>query len=298
MNRDDLIRAIARGIAAREAKPASGEVRFLCPAHDDHRPSARWHPQKQTWCCDSCGAGGGYVDLARIFGLLPANGYRRSAKPANPAKVAIPRKDFEEPVAKVVANLPLKLWADSAPAEGTLAEKYLRSRGISTPVPPTLRFSNLLKHNPSGRSIPAMVAAVTVWPSRDVVAVHRTYLKPDGSGKADVEPQKMMLGPVRGGAVRLAPLAGGKLIIAEGIETALSVMMAMDLPAWAVLSAVNYVGVILPPDVEVLIAADPDDVGVGKAREAADQWCRDGRKVEIVIPDGDGDFNDVLRGVA
>ena len=52
-------------------------------------------------------------------------------------------------------------------------------------------------------------------------ALHRTYLMQDGSGKAQVEPPKAMLGNVSGGAVRLAK-ASGPLVVAEGIETALS----------------------------------------------------------------------------
>jgi hypothetical protein len=42
-----------------------------------------------------------------------------------------------------------------------------------------------------------------------------TFLARDDSGKTPVDPQKMMLGPCRGGAVRLAP-AGEELMIGEG----------------------------------------------------------------------------------
>lgn len=49
----------------------------------------------------------------------------------------------------------------------------------------------------------------------DRLAVHRTWLRDDGSGKADVEPAKAMLGACAGGAVRLA---GGRdaLAVAGG----------------------------------------------------------------------------------
>jgi DNA primase len=43
----------------------NGEIRFLCPEHDDHNPSADWSPVKQVWICRACDAGGGYVDLAK-----------------------------------------------------------------------------------------------------------------------------------------------------------------------------------------------------------------------------------------
>ncbi len=40
------------------------QPRFLCPAHDDHQPSARYHLEKRVWYCDACSAGGGMYDLA------------------------------------------------------------------------------------------------------------------------------------------------------------------------------------------------------------------------------------------
>ncbi len=44
---------------------SNGEIRFLCPEHNDHNPSADWSPGKQVWICRACGAGGGYVGLAK-----------------------------------------------------------------------------------------------------------------------------------------------------------------------------------------------------------------------------------------
>ena len=66
------------------------------------------------------------------------------------------------------------------------------------------------------------------------LAVHRTFLGRDGAGKAPVEPQKMMLGPCRGGAVRLSPIAD-VLMVGEGIETCFAAMQATGRPAWAAL---------------------------------------------------------------
>jgi putative DNA primase/helicase len=54
---------------ARQGRPEGPEIRFLCPAHNDHHPSARWHPQKGTWCCDACKVGGGTIDLAKRLGV-------------------------------------------------------------------------------------------------------------------------------------------------------------------------------------------------------------------------------------
>ncbi|MGD0764803.1 MAG: hypothetical protein ABR978_00655, partial [Dehalococcoidia bacterium] len=62
---------IEAAIAKRDGRKEGAEVRFRCPSpdHADAHPSARWNPDKATWCCDVCKAGGGAVDLARRLGL-------------------------------------------------------------------------------------------------------------------------------------------------------------------------------------------------------------------------------------
>ncbi len=69
----ELLAALDRAVLARSGQRQGREVRFLCPAHDDHRPSARWNRGKGVWRCDACGVGGGAVDLAQQLGVeLPA----------------------------------------------------------------------------------------------------------------------------------------------------------------------------------------------------------------------------------
>ena len=70
-----------------------------------------------------------------------------------------------------------------------------------------------------------MVALVTRGADDTPLAIHRTFLARDGSGKAPVDPVKMMLGPCRGGAVRLGE-PGDVLMVGEGIETSLAAMQA------------------------------------------------------------------------
>ena len=99
---------------------------------------------------------------------------------------------------------------------------------------------------------------------RDLVAVHRTYLRPDGRGKAEVDPPKAMLGAVNGGAVRLAQ-GPGPLIVAEGIETALSLASGLlhgPATIWAALSTSGIRGLRLPAQLGALvIASDGDEPG-------------------------------------
>ncbi len=69
----ESIAAIESALQARQPRREGSETRFLCPAHDDHDPSARWNPEKHVWKCHACGASGGYIDLASRLGVLPVN---------------------------------------------------------------------------------------------------------------------------------------------------------------------------------------------------------------------------------
>jgi hypothetical protein len=131
------------------------------------------------------------------------------------------------------------------------------------------------------------------------MGLHRTYLRPDGSGKADLQGgAKMMLGACGGGAVRFGP-DRPVIALAEGIETALSIGVASRLTVWATLSTSGLKGLILPPPpiAEVIvIAADNDPAGLAAAEDAATRFEAEGRAVSVIAPQSEGaDFNDVLR---
>ena len=154
--------------------------------------------------------------------------------------------------------------------------------------------------HPSGQRRPQMIALVE-HVEHGPIGVSRTFLAIDGSQKATLDPVRLFRGPVGGGAVRLGTICPGDwLVIAEGIETTLSVMQATGLPGWAALSASGIARLILPPEARlVLIAADHDANGVGAAaaHDAARRWLGEGRRVKIVVPPEVGcDFNDVLAG--
>ncbi len=143
-----------------------------------------------------------------------------------------------------------------------------------------------------------MVALVTRGSDGTPIAVHRTFLARDGRSKAQVTPSKMMLGPCRGGVVRLG-LIRGRLMIAEGIETALSAMQATAQPAWAALLTSGLRTLELPADVgDVVVLADGDDPGEAAAVHCAWRWKREGRRVRIARPPQGLDFNDMLLGGA
>lgn len=194
------------------------------------------------------------------------------------------------------------IYSQSVPITNTPAQTYLETRGIigiqGQKMRKTLRFHPELYHGPSKQKLPAMVARIR-GPKGQPMGIHRTYLKPDGSGKAEVEGAKMMLGAASGGAVHFGK-DNRVIAIAEGIETALSLSMASRLTVWACLSTSGMKGLILPPmpTAEVIvIAADNDDAGLAVAEITAERFEVEGRAVSIIIPQSKGaDFNDVLRG--
>jgi hypothetical protein len=141
-----------------------------------------------------------------------------------------------------------------------------------------------------------MVALVTRASDGAPVAIHRTFIAPDGAGKAPVVPQKMMLGPCRGGGVLLGT-PSNMLMIGEGIETCLAVMQATGNPTLAALSTSGVRTLDLPADVRQIIALlDGDDASEAAFRVAAVRWQREGRRVRFARPPRGFDFNDVLLG--
>ena len=189
------------------------------------------------------------------------------------------------------------LWEQAVDAKGTIVEKYLRSRGIHLSPPASLRFHETLLHNGSDQILPAMIAAVTAWPVDKVMGIQRTWLRRDGSGKADVIPSKMSLGPIGGGTVQLSG-CGPVLGLAEGVETALSVQQELEIPMWACLGSGSVSKVVLPDlplAEEVHLFVDGDDAGRDAIADAGERFSLEGRRV-VACPAPEGtDYNDVLR---
>jgi putative DNA primase/helicase len=203
-----------------------------------------------------------------------------------------------KPEAATKAARAIALWNRSTGLRGSAGAIYLAEvRGLpGLARSGALRFLGDCPH-PSGTKLPALVALVVDQAGKPI-GLHRTFLQPDGRGKAKASPPKATLGPIWGGAIRLDPVAT-VLVIGEGIETAASAGLLLRLPGWAAISAGNLArGLILPPDVRsVVIAADHDVPGLQAAEAAAARWVAEGRRVRIARPDHAGDdFNDVLKG--
>lgn len=186
-------------------------------------------------------------------------------------------------------------WREAQPISGTLGETYLRRRGITCNLPDTLRFHPECWHGPTAQRLPAVVALVE---SADDFAVHRTYVRACGSGKAELGgAEKLMLGATAAGAVRLyeAPVT---LVVAEGIETALSLrcgLLRAPATVWAALSTSGMRALRLPPKPgHLTIASDGDTPGRAAAQALAARAHALGWKVSLLpAPDG-RDWNNIL----
>ncbi|MFN9690845.1 MAG: toprim domain-containing protein [Vampirovibrionales bacterium] len=210
------------------------------------------------------------------------------AKPAKVAKVSDEDLQKKENARKV--------WEASSPICGTLAERYLNSRGIHLGNIETLRFIPSCKHSQSGFSFPAMIAKVTTRHG-DFMGIHRTYLAHDGMAKADVDSPKMMLGNIKGGSVHLSPLTGDTLAVCEGIETGLSILQMTGIPTWAGLSTAGMVNLSLPLTLKTLvICIDHDEAGIKASHTLQRRAIEQGITVKRLMPPNVGtDFNDFIK---
>jgi putative DNA primase/helicase len=264
-----------------------------CPVHEDRSPSLSISAGKDGKVLVRCHAGCDQRDLIEALrerGLWPTTGRALSITRHRRRRIA------EDPDAEALRRSAagLAIWQASHAAQGTPVATYLRSRGLDLPASPALRFHAGLKH-PSGGVWPAMVALVTHGATGSPIAVHRTFLARDGGGKAPVDPAKVMLGPCRGGVVRLCE-PGDVLMVGEGIETCLAAMQASGRTAWAALSTSGLRSLDLPNPVrDVIVLADGDEPGEAAAQHCARRWQREGRRVRIARPPQGMDFNDLLK---
>jgi hypothetical protein len=191
---------------------------------------------------------------------------------------------YDTPIARPRRRDPViaakRLFGQGTSIEHTLAADYLRGRGIDPLVATGLRFSPDCYCHPTTESQvrrwPALIAPVTDA-NTNLTGVHRLYLNPLGAiagdyGKAPVLDPKRSLGRIQGNAVRFGR-ESAVLVVAEGIENALSVRMAFPhLTVHACLTAGNLAD-YRPPVVSqiVLIALDDDVAGQNAADRLSDR---------------------------
>jgi putative DNA primase/helicase len=287
------------------AQVLGGEVRrhqVLAPAlghsHKDRSLCIRFDPHAPGGFLVHCfGAGDPLAEKDRIRQIL---GLRRSERKPRPTL----QRSASDPDDKKRITQALAIWQQSQDPHGTVVEMYLGSRGL---VLPDSAAGEAVRFHPScpfaRRRTPAMVCLV-----RDIVtdapkAIHRTALSADGLKVTVNGHDRLSLGPIRGGAIKLTPDEDvtSCLGIGEGLESTLSLQLAQEFgssPVWCLLSAGGVSTFPLLPGIECLwIAVDHDPSGLAATTICSERWRNAGREVFLVKPCAERlDLNDTVKG--
>jgi CHC2-type zinc finger protein/Toprim domain-containing protein len=271
-----------------------------CPFHGDKTPSFYVYPKDQHYHCFGCGAHGDAVDFVMHTRRLS---FREAVAWLSGQDVSAftPTERPQYSDSNRNAELAQKIWTEACLPEGTIVEDYLRSRRLVLPDEPVIRFH---PQCPNGKDrMPAMVALMSDPETGDPRGIHRTFLRPDGSGKVS----KMMLGPA--GVIPLCERVTNGLGITEGIETGLAIIQRVGWgPVWAAGSAGGIRSFPVLPFTTLNIFCDHDESGVGlKAARACGQrwadaariaWNQDRRVIEcyIHIPPEGKDWDEATLG--
>ena len=251
------------------------------------------------WTDAASGEHGDLLDLIReSCGLVEFRDVAEEARrflalPRLEPRTTQPRLDSSRPAAA------RRLFAMARPIAGTIAETYLRRRGITIlPGSGTIRFHPRCYYRPDEHepteTWPAMIAAVTDLRGR-ITGAHRTWLDPTGYDKAPIDTPRRAMGELLGHAVRFG-IAHDVMAAGEGIETMLSLHCAVpDLPMAAALSAAHLGAIAFPPGLRRLyVARDNDQAGDAAMEILSTRALAAGIEAVPLSPLQD-DFNTDLR---
>lgn len=266
---------------------AGCEWKGCCPFHADKSPSFTIYAAGHRFHCFGCGVQGDVLDFVqRLHGV----GLRDAA-------ILLTRDDV--PAVELARHPEInrtnriaearEIWRSATPAAGTLAESYLRSRGIRIPIPKSIRFARL-PYRKLRKQFPVLVAAIASADDQ-LQGIQRIYLNESGTRKAGLEKPKLSLGRITGGAIRFGPLSR-RISVTEGLEDALTLQQQLGFTAWASCGATMLPRLILPPDVsEVVVGGDDDSVGRHAAAQAVASFRNRGIHSRAIFPVGGKDFN-------
>jgi hypothetical protein len=206
------------------------------------------------------------------------------------------RQPSEDEAAR--AERALALWNEAGDPRGTAAETYLKARALALPddlAGDVLRFNPRTpwrKHD-TGRTdhIAALIMPFRRIDDNAITAVHRIRLdQPERWPKAD----RKMLGIVRRAAVKLDQICGERLVIAEGIETAMAARVLGLKPAWALGSsgAIGRFPLIEAID-ELVILAEGDEASSIAIQACGRRYRANAMRVRVAQP-RTGDMNDTV----
>jgi putative DNA primase/helicase len=300
----DLARGKWRGILMSLGIPGEMLVNRHgpCPLCGDGMDRFRFDDKegRGTFICNRCGAGDG-ASLAMKFTGQSFGEVMKCIDVVVGSKSFRPECSASRPGSDNKPSDFMALWSLGKPVNAQdTAGRYLNSRGLVVPDGGSLRFATR-GYAGAGDVHPTMVALLAD-PDGNPVQLHRTFLRPDGQGKAPIAaPRRFMRGEVPSGAsVRLHRYEDGPLGIAEGIETAIAAAMLHEMPVWSALDAGKLAKWQPPAQCRsVVIFADNDAHGKGIecAKTLRDRLIDAGLEVTIRMPERvSEDWNDVLLG--
>jgi hypothetical protein len=192
----------------------------------------------------------------------------------------------------------MAIWESGRGLGRTLSAAYCRGRAIGRhlPGPWALRHASevpISVYRPRRHRRPALLAGL-MDAGGALTAVEITYLTPGGRRATDLRLSRKTVGVAPSGCAVRLDLAAPEMLVGEGVFTTLSASERFQLPAWALLSALNLRAWRAPDGVRsVLIAADR---GVeGEASAAVLQLRLQAQSVSAQValpPEPFGDWND------
>jgi DNA primase len=285
------------------------EMVGLCPFHTERSPSFEVNDAKGAYHCFGCGAAGDALTFLRQkAGLSFSQAFEALTGDRFPVvseEERARRRAEDEKTRSESIGLARAFWNRTVEVPGTPAETYVGARGITIPLPPSMRFGRLpLSRDDNGEwrsAMPALVGAVTR--GAELVAIQRIYLRDDGRDKRWRKPQrsKFTLGRASGGALRLDHgRAGSEVLITEGPEDGLT--LAQEMPSrrvWVALGTDLMPAIEFPDEVDsIVIAGQNDTAGRAAVGRAGDALLERGYAVRAIYPDATfKDWNDQLRGI-
>ncbi len=217
-------------------------------------------------------------------GLLDETPLANAANKGPEARAPIVQPQDEDRLARAK-----RIWDESRAMCSTPASAYLERRAIGVGAGnPALRFHPRMTSIDDTLRRPALVAAI-LDRTGELQGVQATLVTRYGAGKAQVATPRRIIGKLVGGAVRLdAPT--DTLLVAEGVESALSAGRLVGAPAWAALSAHNL-SLFEPPSgvTRLIIAADNDAAGRAAVETLSQRLLG---RIELIVRLPEEPFND------
>lgn len=249
-----------------------------------------------SWFCNHCGAGYGIHLAMKYTGKDFKSTVEEIDRMDGLQKTEIPPE--------IDPRIRLRKIAESCMRDdGTIAE-YMRNRGITIPVPESLKLYAEMPYFEDGKQVNKYHAMCAIFSDQNGAAAsyHVTYLF--GGSKAPVSSARKFMKPAietKGGAIRLTKTIPETLAVAEGIETALSVTQLYGYPCWATYCAGMLEAFVVPDGVKrLIICADNDKSYTGQkaAYLLANKTAikHHDMQIDVTMPGvAETDFNDVLR---